>query len=342
MYTLLKHQRQGIEWMLEREATAEGGILADEAGLGKKVQMITTMMKNPQNRTLIIVPYYSLNVWIEALRLNSLNVIHLNTESAWNSLKLPCHDYNYYVVNYQKINRRQRLLELTWDRIVFDDARVLQNPANKIFAAASKLLGKIRWFIISEMPENLLPFFTILKVDPGPTEDFAHRVGFAEDFAHRVGLINSNVIAEDFVLRRSLYRIQGGPPKPDIFKIELEDTTKRLEILKNISLKVAKPTVIYCYNIHEVNSVHSYLEEQGITDLYVCYKDCVDQLSDAIQNPNATLIVCTRGILQSLKLHMFKTIFFVNSKISNQTLERLIRRVICIGQKDIVRTFIIT
>ncbi len=311
MSKLLKHQTQGVEWMLEREATAEGeaqgGILADEAGLGKKIQMITTMMKNPLKRTLIITPYSSLNIWAE-----SLNVIQLNTESAWNSLKIPSDETTYYLVNYQKINRRQRLLDVVWDRIVFDDARILKNPANKIFAAASKLLGKIRWLIISEKPANLLPFFSLLKVDP----------------------------RDDLVLSRSLYRIQGGPPKPDIFKIELQDSANKMDVLKNISLKVAKPAVIYCYNIHEVHNVHAYLAEQGISDLYTCYKDCVDQLNDAISNPNATLIVCTRGILQRLKLHMFKTIFFVNSKISDYMLERLIRCVICFGTKDIVKVFI--
>ncbi len=312
MSKLLKHQTQGVEWMLEREATAEGeaqgGILADEAGLGKKIQMITTMMKNPLKRTLIITPYSSLNVWAE-----SLNVIQLNTESAWNSLKIPSDETTYYLVNYQKINRRQRLLGVVWDRIVFDDARILKNPANKIFAAASKLLGKIRWLIISEKPANLLPFFSLLKVDE---------------------------VREDLILSRSLYRIQGGPPKPDIFKIELEDSANKMDVLKNISLKVAKPTVIYCYNIHEVHNVHSYLLEQGIRDLYTCYKEHIDQLNDAISNPNATLIVCTRGILQRLKLHMFKTIFFVNSKMSDYILERLIRCVICFGTKDIVKVFI--
>ncbi len=332
MNTLLKHQTQGVKWMLEREGTAEGevkgGILADEAGLGKKIQIITTMMKNPQKRTLIITPYSSLNVWAE-----SLNVIQLNTEKAWDSLKIESEETKYYLVNYQKINRRQRLLDLVWDRIVFDDARVLQNPANKIFAAASKLLGKIRWVLISEKPANLLPLFSLLKVDP--REDRTRsRVRSTSELCSR----------EDLILSRSLYRIQGGPPKPDIFKIQLEDSTPgsstAMEALKNISLKVAKPTVIYCYNIYEVHNVHAYLLEQGFNDLFTCYKDHVDQLTNAINNPNPTLIFCTRAILQRLKLHMFKTIFFVNSKISDQTLERLIRRVICIGQKEIVKVFI--
>lgn len=304
----MRHHIQGINWMLERELQG-GGILADEPGLNKKLQMIMTMIKNPKPRTLIVVPFNCLYVWTEVLMAYDLHVIQLNTEKAWNSLKEPFVKDTYYIINYQKINRRRRLLELTWDRIVFYDARILQNPANKIFIAASQLLGNIRWLIISDLLDSRQKsnFFDLLKVEPN----------------------------DDLILRRSLYRIQGGPPKPDIYKVEdFSDDLFRI---------AKKPAVIYCYNSLEVEGLIETLNDQK--NIYTCYKEQevgqrLENLQLATSDPEAILIVCTRGILQSLKLPMFKTIFFNNPKISPRYLELLIRRVTCIGQKHAVQVFL--
>ena len=50
------YQRDGVKWMLGMEAQTsgpKGGFLSDEMGLGKTVQLISTMLANPKDRTLI-------------------------------------------------------------------------------------------------------------------------------------------------------------------------------------------------------------------------------------------------------------------------------------------------
>ena len=44
---LLPFQKQGVGWMVRKELTSHGGILADHLGLGKTVQMIALMIINP-------------------------------------------------------------------------------------------------------------------------------------------------------------------------------------------------------------------------------------------------------------------------------------------------------
>ncbi|KNE59641.1 hypothetical protein AMAG_03894 [Allomyces macrogynus ATCC 38327] len=69
--TLLPHQEEGVQWMIEREQSeAKGGILADDMGLGKTVQAIALMLatrnsvpKGKPKTTLVVAPLALLEQW---------------------------------------------------------------------------------------------------------------------------------------------------------------------------------------------------------------------------------------------------------------------------------------
>jgi hypothetical protein len=313
--TPLKHQLDGIEWILRYESE-NGGILADEPGLGKKHQIITAISKNPKQRTLIVVPYAALNVWSEQLGREHLNNVILNNEDAWNSLSEveEVAESTYYLINYQKMQRRPRLQHIEWDRIIFDDAFILQNPHSRCYTAAIELKAKIRWIITSDLPSDTTTFFNLLKVRPDP----------------------------DLILRRQLYRIIRGPPVPDIFKIDSTFNDVGLKILN----KLNGPTVIYCRFIHEVLTIKSQCDELD-RPVYCVHKEQEaaerkENLQMSMMNDQSILIVCSRNILPQLQLHTFKNIIFNNSSINEKHLERLIRRVVCIGQYSIVKIFLLS
>ncbi|CCW70891.1 unnamed protein product [Phytomonas sp. Hart1] len=63
--TLLPYQKEGLNWMLAQEhSDTKGGILADEMGMGKTIQMISLLVAHPvPGPTLIVCPVSSMLQW---------------------------------------------------------------------------------------------------------------------------------------------------------------------------------------------------------------------------------------------------------------------------------------
>jgi hypothetical protein len=86
--TLLKHQVQGINWMLLREMNGSyfrGGLLCDDVGLGKTVQL-TCLVSQDKKRTLtlVILPCSVICAWQrELLMAGNIRVFMVQSHSAW-------------------------------------------------------------------------------------------------------------------------------------------------------------------------------------------------------------------------------------------------------------------
>ncbi|CAD7964113.1 unnamed protein product [Amoebophrya sp. A25] len=62
---LLKFQQEGLHWLVDRENEpgTRGGILADEMGMGKTIQMISVILKQRKSPTLVVCPTAAVLQW---------------------------------------------------------------------------------------------------------------------------------------------------------------------------------------------------------------------------------------------------------------------------------------
>ena len=65
-FTLRDYQENGIQWMIDLENNNEGGVLGDDPGLGKTLQVLSLIINDkPSQKTLIILPTSLLKQWVD-------------------------------------------------------------------------------------------------------------------------------------------------------------------------------------------------------------------------------------------------------------------------------------
>ncbi|SSD61223.1 uncharacterized protein SCODWIG_02984 [Saccharomycodes ludwigii] len=115
---LMKHQRQGLRWLLAMEASSKkGGLLADDMGLGKTVQMLALMAANKNKAedaktTLIVAPVALLKVWEAEIKTKFKENAALNVFPFYGSSKTECFEelnkYDVVLVSYQTLSSELR------------------------------------------------------------------------------------------------------------------------------------------------------------------------------------------------------------------------------------------
>ena len=196
------HQLEGVLWALDQERIGHlievgdkvigvrCGLLADEMGLGKTIQMIGTMVCNPLNHTLIVVPRALMEQWEKAYvsttgdspiifhgqarhkysvedlsrakvvittyhhiadRKSSKSYLKKMNEEKLAKAALQDDDSKDKVVNSEPPTILHRI---AWDRVIYDEAHHLRNDGTAIGAGAKKLRASIRWLVTGTPIQN--------------------------------------------------------------------------------------------------------------------------------------------------------------------------------------------
>ena len=166
-----QHQYDGVEWCLSREnqESAEhdvrGGFIADEMGLGKTIMMIGTIVVNflSYRRTLIVLPTILVQQWADEIyKTTGHRVLIFHgarkkkiTREQLERAPIVLTTYGTTAISLRKIDSESDCLlhQVSWDRVVFDEAHHLRNK-NSRFYGAKRLKTRVRWLISGTPVQN--------------------------------------------------------------------------------------------------------------------------------------------------------------------------------------------
>jgi SNF2 family DNA or RNA helicase len=166
------YQPQGVQWMLQRETESlslfeesmpNGGILADEVGLGKTILSISVILGNPKPKTLVILPKSLVSQWESQLKkfAPSLTVHVVGLSDKNRVIEAP----GVYLISQSLLNCRNRTVgtsivhNVQWDRVFIDEAHLLRNSKSKIFEACCMLNADIKWALTATPVMNRMTDF---------------------------------------------------------------------------------------------------------------------------------------------------------------------------------------
>lgn len=177
-----KHQQEGIKWMAKQERFQNGGILADEPGLGKTVQVILTMLRDKTDgsrSTLILLPKALLSQWEQELTCafykpylfygsgrHNMDFDQLSKSHLQKNVKDPFVVLSTYgaVRKLWERSSNHNLFLHKWHRLVCDEAHELSNEKTQAAMAISKIRRRITWLVTgTPMINRINNFFALLS-----------------------------------------------------------------------------------------------------------------------------------------------------------------------------------
>jgi len=226
---LLPYQRQALAWLLEKEnprlpavgsddavqlwkrsknrsniftniatnfslknqqpTLASGGILSDDMGMGKTLEMIGLMVADvevasPSNATLIIAPVGVMSNWSGQIahHVKSEHALRVLTYHGSGKKPMEAEDFTEYdvvITSYgtlateylprgkkdpPAIPHSQGLFSTKWRRVILDEGHIIRNPNTKSALAATNLLAHSRW-VLSGTPiiNNLKDLYSLIR-----------------------------------------------------------------------------------------------------------------------------------------------------------------------------------
>ena len=139
MYKLYKFQQYGVDWMINQEDTYGFGLLADEMGTGKTIQIYNLIIRKPVQKTLIIVPSCIVNQW---------NTILGNISSIYNKNKQ--NNHKIIILSHNSMSRltnNSNIYNTYWNRLIIDEAHIICNPQTQQSNNLYRIHANYKWAV---------------------------------------------------------------------------------------------------------------------------------------------------------------------------------------------------
>jgi len=174
-YPLKPHQIVGLNRLVEMEtkSSMKGGLLCDEPGMGKTIQMGALMKANQTDSTLIVVPVCVVNQWTIAMRnIFGKDKVIVHTGSSrpkhWEELRelrrtngkdnlsniIVISTYGIVVASKKK--KDNLVFENEWGRVILDEGHCIRNKRTKVFSQLNKIKREHSWILSGTPLQNRL------------------------------------------------------------------------------------------------------------------------------------------------------------------------------------------
>ena len=145
MAELYEYQYTGVEWMISHEQSNKvtfgedslyinGGILADEVGLGKTLMSINLISKNPKPNTLILAPKSLIIQWKTEFEKFAKSIsVEVTDDNTYNFNK-NLNKIHVVIASHSRLNSKSvtdfndiSFCKNKWDRVIIDEAHIIKN-----------------------------------------------------------------------------------------------------------------------------------------------------------------------------------------------------------------------
>jgi SNF2 family DNA or RNA helicase len=256
---LLKHQREGVKWLLTRERSTEypGGFLCDEMGLGKTVQLVATMLANPVARTLVIVPKSIVTQWQSEI---AKFAPHLSVHLFDGPKRSLAPEAQVTIAPYSVLAQRKGgplcpLVQVEWGRVILDEGHEIRNPRSKSHVAARILQARIRWIVTGT------PIFNSIR-------DFVTLGAFLGIPKHYIQCYTSDVRTKYLMRRTKQDCVRLSLPPCDIETLELRMNEEEAQLYREVYRR-SQETVEEIFaegkaNIHQMELIECLLRVRQV------------------------------------------------------------------------------
>jgi SNF2 family DNA or RNA helicase len=202
-----QYQYDGVRWILNNElrtdpvCSVRGGFIADEMGLGKTIMMIGTLLCNFLPKTLIVVPPVLIEQWFsqiykttghKAMIYHGDNKKHITLEDL-NRTKIVITTYGAITLTKKQLANKvvTMLHNVSWSRVIFDEAHHLRNSKTTRYVSAKLLSSKIKWLVSGTPIQNSKKdFYSLCSLLRLPASFYTESV-------------NLRTLARAFILKRT-------------------------------------------------------------------------------------------------------------------------------------------
>lgn len=174
---LLNFQLEGLSWMIkqEEEGQYKGGILADEMGMGKTIQMLSLMMHDrTKGPNLVVAPTVALMQWKSEIETHTNNILKVGLFHGASRAKdiTELKDFDVILTSYavvescyrkerygftkkhKKVKEKSILHQKKFYRVILDEAHNIKDRTSSTAKACDNLNCEKRWCLSGTPLQN--------------------------------------------------------------------------------------------------------------------------------------------------------------------------------------------